>query len=338
MTRNNGIEYKKTGEHGRRIVNRYHCKPLPLKLNKTPFHADIAGLKPIQQQRAILAERDGFTSKYTIGFEVEKTQFHRDAITEYEIFCGFETDSSCGYEAVTHVLPLLPAGVWRNKVYDMMYKAEKIIDDRWSPSDRRCGGHITCTVVGMPNYRFLELLRPHMGIIMSLWRGRLKNQYCSTNITMLPANSMEQITCNPYAHDHYRFVALKCFNDGTSGLEFRVPSRFQSVKQMMRRYELFYELIDFAVSTPRGTHEQLMKKVYPLLLSLYNGNVGKAAETVRLAKFFRKFILTNKINAEVGPFVDPERQYTRYWEPAALRAAQVVPDTSGDVPDTSGDD
>jgi hypothetical protein len=47
------------------------------------------------------------------------------------LLCGFERDGSCGYEAVTNILPLLPASVWRNKVYDMMHKASRIIEDRY---------------------------------------------------------------------------------------------------------------------------------------------------------------------------------------------------------------
>ena len=39
-------------------------------------------------------------------------------------------------------------------------------------------------------------------------------------------------------HHKYQMALIKEF-----GVEFRVVSRFTSVKQMMRRYELFYELL-----------------------------------------------------------------------------------------------
>lgn len=334
MIRNNGIEYKKTGERSRGVVNRYHGKPAPRKMHKTPFHVDIAGLKPIQRQQVIQFDGREYGGRFTIGFEVEKTQFHRDAVKEYEIFCGFETDISCGYEAVTNILPLLPAGSWRNKVFDMMYKAEQIIDDRFSPSDTSCGGHITCTVQGMDRWTFLDLIRPHMGIIMSLYRGRLTNRYCSANLTMLGRNHSAMSEWFNYDNEHYTFAHPKTFEDGTSGIEFRAPSRFQSVRQMMRRYELFYELINFAVNNPTGTHEQLMRLLGPVMLALYGGNTAKAAETIRLAKFFRKFILTGKVNTEVQPFVDPSGKYkdTR-WERSAIIAynhGRVAAATSGD--------
>jgi hypothetical protein len=122
-------------------------------------------------------------SRFTIGFEVEKNNFHRGAVKEYELLKGFERDSSCGYEAITHVLPLLPAGTWRTKVFDMMHKAERIIDDRYSPSDEKdydgnykCGGHITLGVAGMTGNELMEATRKYSGIMYAMFRKRLKNK------------------------------------------------------------------------------------------------------------------------------------------------------------------
>lgn len=128
-----GLIYKITGNTSRGHVSNYHSKPSPLKLNKTMFKVDIAGLKAIEQRAAIKFDGVEFESKFTIGMEVEKNQLSRGAVKEYELFCGFERDGSCGYEAVTHILPLLPAGKWRTKSFDMMHKAEKIIDDKVQP-------------------------------------------------------------------------------------------------------------------------------------------------------------------------------------------------------------
>jgi hypothetical protein len=140
---NTGIVYTTTVESIRGQVMGYHHKPAPLMLHKSKSKVDIAGLKKAQQRDTIKFDGMDYTAKFTIGMEVEKNQMSRNVVREYEIFCGFERDGSCGYEAVTHILPLLPAGMWRTKVFDMMHKAERIIDDRYSPSDRRCGGHIT---------------------------------------------------------------------------------------------------------------------------------------------------------------------------------------------------
>jgi hypothetical protein len=143
-----GIQYKLTGETARGSVTRYHGKPDPINLSRGAKNCDIAGLKKVQRGNFIESFGD-YRSKFTIGFEVEKNSLHRGAVREYELFCGFETDGSCGYEAVTHILPLVPASTWRTKVFDMIHKAERIIDDRFSPSNEKrgshykCGGHIT---------------------------------------------------------------------------------------------------------------------------------------------------------------------------------------------------
>jgi hypothetical protein len=314
-----GIIYKKTGNRSRGQLASYHQKPNPLKLNKTPFRVDVACLKPIEQRNAITfdALNNEFKSKYTIGMEVEKNELHRGAVKEYELFCGFERDSSCGYEAVTHILPLLPAGLWRTKVYDMMHKAEKIIDDKYSRSDDKydgqytCGGHITIAVDGITGDELREVIRKHCGIIMAIFRNRLKNKYCGHNLRMISKNEVDNGAvsvnncgrcgmCN-YGngwHSKYQMALVK-----GNVLEFRLVSKFESVKQMMRRYELFYEVVNFAVTNPNGSHDVLIKKLMPTLISMYNGDTAKVQNVVDLSKHFRKFILTGAIHEDIKKFV-----------------------------------
>lgn len=285
-----GINYTITGNRERGQVQSYHRKPNPLFLNKTKHNVDVAGLKKAERGTAIKFEGGDYEAKFTIGFEVEKNQLHRGAVREYELFCGFERDGSCGYEAVTHVLPLLPSGAWRTKVYDMMHKAEKIIDDRYSPSDRRCGGHITIAVDGMSGDQLREAVRKYSGIIYALFRNRLKNSYCGSN------NRMQ--TSQEAQHYHHKYqVALVKGNC----LEFRLPSRFESVKQMMRRYELFYEVVNASVSNM--SHDALLKRLKPVIVSMYNGDVARAEEVITLSKYFRKFILTGEIHQDIVQFV-----------------------------------
>jgi hypothetical protein len=282
-----GIKYELTGNSERGEICSYHRKPSPLFLNKTKFGVDIVGLKKVEQ-RSIKFDGIEYQSKFTIGFEVEKNQLSRNAVKEYELFCGFERDSSCGYEAVTHVLPLLPAGQWRTKVYDMMYKAEKIIDDRFSPSDRRCGGHITIAVDGMDGSELLSSLRNNAGIILSLFRYRLKNTYCKENSILSPYHSGSR----------YQVALVK-----GNCLEFRIPSKFESVKQMMRRYELFYELIDFSLNNKSGSHLKFFKKVKPIILSMFNGDIEKTENVLSLAIHFQKYIESGRISDEISEFL-----------------------------------
>lgn len=285
---NTGIVYNTTGEHQRGVVTGYHSKPAPLFLNKTKHAVDVSGLKKSEQSKVIKFDGMDFESKFTIGFEVEKNELSRNAVREYELFCGFERDSSCGYEAVTHVLPLLPAGKWRTKVFDMMHKAEKIIDDRFSPSSANCGGHITVAVDGLTGSELRQAIRKNSGIVLALFRNRLRNSYCGSN------NRLENISTGT----RYE-VALPKHNC----LEFRLPSRFESVKQMMRRYELFYELIDFSVNKPNGSHEAFLKRIKPIILSMYNGEEDKVDHIFSIAKHFRKYILTGIVDAEINSYI-----------------------------------
>jgi hypothetical protein len=295
-----GINYTLTRQRSRGQVASYHQKPSPLNHSKGAHKIDVSGLKRAEQ-RNLLLEGEYYGSKFTIGFEVEKNSLHRSAVKEYELFCGFERDGSCGYEAVTHILPLLPAGQWRTKVFDMMHKAEKIIDDRYSPSDKRCGGHITIAVDGMRGDELRTAIRKNAGIILALFRKRLKNSYCNSNLRMQESGEGGSTLSGSYFngyHHKYQTALVK-----GNCLEFRVPSRVESVKQMMRRYELFYELTDFTVNSPNGSHESLLKRLRPIILSMYNGDSAKTEEILSLSKHFRKFILSGAIAPEVEEFI-----------------------------------
>lgn len=303
---NQGIEYKKTGEARRGEVCSYHYKPDPLFLNKTKHNVDIAGLKKKDRESSIkMSNLFEFESRFTIGFEVEKNELNRGAVKEYELFCGFERDGSCGYEAVTHVLPLLPNGKWKTKVFDMMLKAEKIIDDRYSPSDRKCGGHITIACDGLTGVELMEFIRQHSGIVLALFRKRLTNAFCGANRRlqtgrydiMYSSADCSRYNSNGY-HSKYQTALMK-----DNCVEFRVPSKFESVKQMMRRYELFYELINFSVNSPNRSHSSFLKRIEPIILSMYNGDKEKTDEILQLSKSFQNFINKNKISDDIKPFL-----------------------------------
>ena len=286
-----GIQYNLTGETSRGRVASYHHKPSPNNLGRGAKNSDIVNLKKAQRGNLVECVGD-YRSKFTIGFEVEKNSLHRGAVKEYELFCGFECDGSCGYEAVTHILPLLPQSTWRTKVFDLMHKAEKIIDDRFSPSDRRCGGHITIAVEGLSGDDLRKAVRGNCGVILALFRKRLSNSYCGYNKRLQDYNEATAW------HSKYQTALVK-----GNCLEFRVPSRFESVKQMMRRYELFHELVDFSVNKPNGSHESFLKSITPILLSMYNGEAEKVAEVVELARHFRKYILKGEVHPTIAQYL-----------------------------------
>jgi hypothetical protein len=290
-----GIIYANTGQRSRGQIASYHAKPDPLFHNKTPHKVDIAGLKKAEQRKVLHFDGAEYSSRFTIGFEIEKNSLHRAAVKEYPLLCGFERDGSCGYEAVTHILPLLPAGQWRNKVFDLFVQAEKIIDDRYSPSNKQCGGHITLAVQGLTGDELREKIRKNCGIILALFRKRLDNSYCNYNRRLQGNN--ESSHAGGW-HHKYQTALVK-----GNKLEFRLPSRVESVKQMIRRYELFYEVVNFSINSENGSHDALLKRIDPIVLSMYNGDRDKADEVLRLSKHFRKYILTGERHQDIIPFV-----------------------------------
>jgi hypothetical protein len=308
MTNNflNGIAYTNTGDERRGTVQSYHGKPSPLNHSKTPYTVDVIGLKPMQRRHAILTEGGVHESKFTIGFEVEKNVLHRGAVKEYPLFCGFERDGSCGYEAVTHILPLLPEGKWRNKVYDLFVQAEKIIDSRYSPADRRCGGHVTVGVKGKTSDEIRKALRPLSGILLALYESRISNGYCNGNLRMQPETERSHFDGpNNRGGSRYKMALLKQVGYNEYVVEFRIPSKFESVKQTMRRYELFYAMLDFAFNVSGVTHEKFLAHIRPIVLSMYGGDVAKTEEKLQKARHYRKFIMDGKIDEEVAHFLDP---------------------------------
>ena len=298
---NEQVQYNVTQSASRGVVHSYHSKPNPNKLTKGG-KKDVSGLRSKALERRLLTEEGEV--KYTIGFEVEKNQLHRGSVREYELFCGFERDGSCGYEAVTHILPLLPPSMWRTKVFDMMHKASRVIEDTFSPSDERCGGHISVAVDGLTGEELLAKMRPVSGIIFALYRHRLNNRFCGANLRLeaetYAINCGDEQWTSAYVghlayrsngyHSKYR-VALPKDNV----LEWRVPSRFTSVAQMMRRYELFYELIDYVMTAKSPNISGALKRVDTILHMSYEGDSEKVASIKDIALDMQRFINTGEI-------------------------------------------
>jgi hypothetical protein len=290
---NTGIQYITTGDTRRGQMNPYHfsARMGHRDLSTGAKSTDIAQLRSAQRSNLTTMDCGDFKSKFTIGFEVEKSSLSRGATREYPLFSGFERDSSCGYEAVTNILPLLPASTWRNKVYSMMHDASRIIEDRYSPSNSRCGGHMTFAVEGMTGEELNTAIRPFAGIVLALFRKRLKNSYCSGNVMMTEG------------YGRYQMCLVK-----DNVVEFRLPSRIQSVKQMMRRYELMYELLNQAVNNPNGSPAKFLQKVKPIVKSMYAGEELKTNAIMHIATGFNKMLKTGKVNRTILNYVDPMRR------------------------------
>lgn len=300
------IAYNTTGNTERGHVTRYHGSPRPLDRRSGASVSDLAGLRQADRQSLKQASLLSIRSRYGIGFEVEKTSFNRSAVREYPLFAGFERDGSCGYEAITHILPLLPPCEWRNKVYSMFHEAERLIDDAWSPSDRRCGGHVTLSVDTMTGGELLEHIAPYCGIVLALYRLRLNNSYCNRNPN-LKLDSSEA-----YNGIHSKYNVAKVMHHG---IEFRVPSRVKSVADLKRRYELFYLLVDSARQSHEGNPPSVRSvnaKVRSIIKLMYRDE-AKEERIMDLAKDFQRFIKTGKMTFSVLPFLDQYGYATSNW-------------------------
>jgi hypothetical protein len=86
-------------------------------------------------------------------------------------------------------------------------------------------------------------------------------------------------------------------------LEFRLPSKFESVKQTFRRYELFYEIVNFSINNPNGKHETLLKTLRPIVLSMYDGNVEQTDKVMGYAPMFREFIESGLIHPDIEKYL-----------------------------------
>ena len=288
-----GIQYQPSGEYRRNSVQGYHRSPSPNHLGKGAKSSDISTLKSAEKRNLVDLGNGDYDSRFTIGFEIEKTRFSRGAVRHSSLFAGFERDSSCGYEAITHILPLLPSGMWRNKVFSMMFEAKRIIEDSYSPSDLRCGGHITLAVQGMDADELIPRLKKFSGVMYALFRKRLGNSYCRGNWAMWCGGS-----------GRYQV----CLNKGDR-VEFRLPSRVQSVKQLMRRYELCYTMLDFAVNRPNASFKTFLKAVKPIVKSMYDGDEDKVTMIETLSLAFNKALRSGQMNRECVQWLDERRTH-----------------------------
>lgn len=314
-----GITYTTTGERSRSQMHGYHESPRALDHSYGATEMDVKNIKSkVLDHSGVMGNGTrlaNYRSKYTIGFEIEKTSFGLDSQKEYALFKGYERDGSCGVEAITNILPLLPPSQWRNKIFDMIFKAKGILDDATSPSDFDCGGHISIKVNDVDSSELYKNIRLNSAILMSMFRLRLKNKYCRHNLRMdfrsngnrsfNGGNDRDYGRLRYYLdengwHSKYQF----CLHKRSEGLvEFRVPNRIRSYKQMFRRYELMYHIVDFTITKPNGRFSTLLKRVEPTLLSMYEGDRAKVDMILSLAKDFRKFIKDGKISNSIRKFL-----------------------------------
>ena len=345
---NTGIKYQLLNERrrGRIFPYQYRNCPEPRMLNRTPYKEDLSGMTTKDKNKHIYRNTGEFVSMCSIGFEVEKVGFSRECIENSELFsrCDdqvietiffnkLETDSSCGTEGVSNILPLIPKGRWRNKIFSLMKEAECIIDDRFSPSDTTCGGHTTIGVRGMTGNTLNKRIRLFSGFVMSLYKRRMSNNYCNHNLRMDVDNYYSFVSPRPHGewldrerqmrdtnrmNGKYQFCLVKPSSRGQRDLiEYRVVPRFKSVKEMIRRYEFFYELVNHIIEDDNvscvdgvfvrhgNSFGKLWRKIKPIVQRMFPNDEQRVKDIYTDSKHFQRFIDSGIISNRVRKWICP---------------------------------
>jgi len=327
MSKLNGIKYEQQSEFAenrrgetirRNRVAHYGHGCEEVKLNVTRYKVDLKGMNTKQIKtnitRRLESEQNVYTSKFAIGFEIEKNTLSRNVLSGSRellglfptLFSAIENDGSVshngsdGYEAITNILPLIPSSKWRNKIFNLMHESRYFVEEEHSTSDGmsnnayKCGGHVSISSEDYTNSKhFLEAVRPYIGIIYAMNRKRLANQFCCGNINA-PVNPVDAIT-----RVDRKYNALNLKSHGV--LEFRIWSRVTSVNQLKNRYNLMHEIVE--ASRTLKTKAAFNSRIRPILLRMYDNDMRKVDRILKLAKSFDKMLTRNVIDEHVLPFI-----------------------------------
>ena len=327
MSKLNGIKYEQQSEiapnsYGdnvrRNRVAQYHRGCIGTKLNWTRYKIDLKGLNKRQIQhnitRTLESAENVYTSKFAIGFEIEKNTLSREVLSGRRellglfptFFSAIENDGSVahngsdGYEAITNILPLIPSSKWRNKIFNLMHESRYFIEEEFSSSNAfyndayKCGGHVSISSNDYGDSKhFLNAMRPYLGIVYAMNRKRLANRYCLGNINC-PINPTNAITRRD---NKYNAIQLKSYGV----VEFRLWSRVTSVNQLKNRYALMHEIAQ--ASKTLISKNAFSSRIRPIIMRMYNNDAAKVDSLLKLAKSFDKMLTKNVLDENVIPYI-----------------------------------
>ena len=175
---------------------------------------------------------------------------------------------------------------------------------------------MTIRVEGMTSDELMKRMRKFSGLFYAMFRYRLKNSYCSSNAIMRTTEEGREMANPRNAVGGYSFgEKYSVVNQKRGGLiEYRLPSRITSVKQLMRRYEIMYQMVNFAVNKPNASFKSFLKACRPTLRMMYKGNEEVSVDFIEdLAVEMQKVIKTNKVHLKVAHFFlrQSAERYTR---------------------------
>ena len=259
------------------------------------------GLRGLRDKTGMSLEKK---ANFKIGFEIEKTAFvnkygeecenrRGEEIHDSELFWKFELDSSCGVEAVTHILPLDGVKSPHRKDVFKLFDEEKSLIDH-SPTNTDCGGHInvSCEIEGYKRgINLAEAMRPKLALFYGMFAKRLRNNYCRQNTLILNGVNLK-----------YSPVLIK-----KRLVEIRLPNAIRSVEQLKNRYDLTYKLLKYSTIEPI-TWKQFKNEVKPNLMRIYNRDEEKVNDVLLLSDMFRKYLITKDMTAQISRYFSTDER------------------------------
>lgn len=220
-------------------------------------------------------------SRYSIGFEVEKTEVEGETeegepITETYFFAGWETDSSCGVEGISNVYSFGDEG---RRLFMAHVSDDDAREQLGEPVDASCGGHVNFSGPGVT----LASVRPYAGLFYALYKGRLNNRYSSDDKSMKGGGP--------------RYSAIREKRNGL--VEFRLVSAVKNAEQVVWRYELFALL---AEAMEKGlSFRGFWHSCYPHLRKVYSRE--RIGELRQNAFSFNRYLMQGIIENRVDKYL-----------------------------------
>lgn len=219
-------------------------------------------------------------SKWGIGFEVEKTTIDglrraEEEIEQQPLFCGWETDSSCGVEGITHVYDLHEQ---YNKFSDHVHQSNYVNE----PTNNSCGGHVNISRKGGLS---LSDIKPYAGLTYALYRDRLSNTYACKN---------KRLSCESGSRD-YSVVKVKSGNL----LEFRLVPKVDDQNDLLWRFKYF---AIFANAVERQwSYEHYLRMSRPLLQEKYG--ISTTSQMFGLSRKFKEWLMGSSPHESINKYV-----------------------------------
>lgn len=226
-------------------------------------------------------------SPFLVGFEVEKTSIEGcdsegERITETPLFSGWETDSSCGVEGITHAYDPLDADMVSRFRQDLLDSRDLVNE----PCDKSCGGHINLSSTAHTPRELLALFRGYAPLWYAVYRSRLSNGYCGDHDKKIE-----------HGREKYSPARTKDF-----GIEIRLPNRVRNAEVLGRRFD--WMSITCQAMLDGKSFNAYVKDCRDLLLNgAYAGDRVKYAMILRFARRFRVWFMDGAAHPSIQQWI-----------------------------------